>query len=389
MICVNAGCGTPEEAAAWVEYCNGGRDTPMGQLRAENGHPEPYDVRIWEIGNEVHGDWQVGWTTGGGYVDRFHRFARAIQAVDPKVEIVACGDQLQGLASEWNRRLIDEGGAALRSISDHALTGGPVYARTDPVELYQAFMAYASTLGALYAPMLERMRARGLPDPHIALTELQLFAHFDGRPRPGQPLRPEWLPTPATISEALYLYTYLHAFVRMEGAVEMLTHSATVNHGGGLRKARERVWANPVHYAHQMARLLVGGTPLKVKVACETYSTRHSFGHIPAHRDVPVLDVLAVLDKEGDHLVVTLVNRAACSDAIDLTIVPSDLTVGPEAELVSLSGETMFEQNTLDEPTRVAPKTRRVPVTAGQVQLSLAPFTLARLTFNARRVPDH
>ena len=75
--------------AGLVAYCNAplGAKLPKGMpdwpaVRAKNGHPEPYNVRIWEIGNEVHGDWQVGWTTAGGYVDRYRRFARAIQAVD-------------------------------------------------------------------------------------------------------------------------------------------------------------------------------------------------------------------------------------------------------------------------------------------------------------------
>jgi alpha-N-arabinofuranosidase len=276
--------------------------------------------------------------------------------------------------------LIDEAGGTLRTLSDHALTGGPVFARTDPVELYHAFMGYAGTLDAFYAPMLEQMRAGGVQDPHIAMTELQLFARFSGQPRPGKPLRPEWLPTPATISEALYLYTYLHAFVRMQGAVDILTHSATVNHGGGLRKARERVWANPVHHAHQMARLLVGGTPVQVAVACETYSTRHSFGHIPAHEAVPVLDALAVLDEDECRLIVTLVNRSALR-SLTVTVDPG-WPVGPEAKLVRLSGETMYDQNTLDEPTRIAPHGERVAVIAGKVELELAPFSLARLTFD-------
>ncbi|HYF51993.1 MAG TPA: alpha-N-arabinofuranosidase, partial [Planctomycetota bacterium] len=55
LICVNGGDGTPEEAAAWIEYCNGSLDTPMGKLRAQNGHPEPYNVRLWEVGNELSG----------------------------------------------------------------------------------------------------------------------------------------------------------------------------------------------------------------------------------------------------------------------------------------------------------------------------------------------
>jgi alpha-N-arabinofuranosidase len=382
MICVNAGMGSPEEAAAWLEYCNGGPDTPMGALRAQYGHLEPYNVRIWEIGNEVHGDWQTGWTTAGGYADRYRRFVAAMRAVDPTIEIVACGNQLLGLASEWNRRLIDEGAEELRSISDHLLTGHLVGPTTNPVELYHAFMGYAGTLRDLYTPMLERMRARGIEDPHIAITELQLFAHFSGQPRPGKTLRPEWLPTPATISEALYLLTYIHAFVRMEGDVEMLTHSATVNHGGGLRKTRERVWANPVHYAHKMVRALAGGTPLKVVVACDTYSTTHSFGAIPAHPEVPIIDAMAVLSEDGRQLIVTLANRSAKGEPVDLTVVPGDLAIGPEAELVRLCGETMYDQNTLRDPRRIVPRSDRVPVSGDRARLSVGPFTLVRLTFD-------
>ena len=63
MICVNADGSTPQEAADWVEYYNGSTDTPMGRLRAENSHPEPYNVRLWEIGNELDGRHQVSWTT--------------------------------------------------------------------------------------------------------------------------------------------------------------------------------------------------------------------------------------------------------------------------------------------------------------------------------------
>jgi alpha-N-arabinofuranosidase len=384
MICVNAGAGSSEDAAAWVEYCNGAPNTPMGRLRAENGHPEPYDIRIWEIGNEVHGDWQVGWTTPGGYVDRYRRFVSAIRQVDPTIHILACGDQLLGLNSEWNRRLIDEGGETVRTITDHLLTGGPVGPTTDPAELYHAFMGYASTLGDLYAPLIERMTTQGVDDPHIAITELQLFARFSGQPRPGKPLRPEWLPTPATISEALYLLTLINSFIRMEGTVEMLTHSATVNHGGGLRKARQRVWANPVHYAHQMAVDMSGGTPLKVQVACDAHTTTHSFGHIPAHRCIPVLDAMAVIGEDEQQLIVVLVNRSARDEPIDLTIVLDNLAVGTEAHLVALVGETMYDQNTLAEPERIVPRTATVPIRNGELLLSIRPFSLVCLTFDLR-----
>jgi alpha-N-arabinofuranosidase len=190
------------------------------------------------------------------------------------------------------------------------------------------------------------------------------------------------MPTPATISEALYLATYLHAFVRMQGAIDVLTHSATVNHGGGLRKEREQVWANPVHYAHQMARPLAGGTPVKVAVRCESYATRHSFGTIPAHESVPVLDALAVLDESGRRLIVSVVNRSAALGPIDVTISPGGLPVGPQAEQVRLCGDQMYDQNTLDEPARIVPRTEQLPVSESGVQFSMAPFCLVRLTFD-------
>ncbi|MBV9852653.1 MAG: alpha-N-arabinofuranosidase, partial [Armatimonadetes bacterium] len=105
MICVNAGDGTADDAAAWVEYCNGSEQTPMGRLRAAHGHPEPFGVRYWEVGNEVYGRWQIHWTTAGGYSDRYKQFARAMQSADPDIRLLACGFPWWP-DDAWDRRLI-------------------------------------------------------------------------------------------------------------------------------------------------------------------------------------------------------------------------------------------------------------------------------------------
>ncbi|MCH6552200.1 MAG: hypothetical protein IH804_09340 [Planctomycetes bacterium] len=78
----------------------------MGRLRADNGHPGPYDIRLWEIGNEIYGPWQVRWTTPAGNADRYRRFRQAIHAVDPSIQVLGCGYGNQP-DSEWNQRLID------------------------------------------------------------------------------------------------------------------------------------------------------------------------------------------------------------------------------------------------------------------------------------------
>jgi len=91
---VNIGFGEASTAAQWVEYTNGSKDSPMGKLRAANGHPEPYNVKIWGIGNEMYGEWQLGHMSIDQYVIKHRMFANAMRKIDPSIKIVASGATL-------------------------------------------------------------------------------------------------------------------------------------------------------------------------------------------------------------------------------------------------------------------------------------------------------
>jgi len=84
-ITVNSGFGDARSAAEYVEYANSPATTPWGAKRAANGHPEPYRVKLWEVGNEIYGRWQVSWTTPGGNADRYLRFRAAMLKADPTI----------------------------------------------------------------------------------------------------------------------------------------------------------------------------------------------------------------------------------------------------------------------------------------------------------------
>jgi alpha-L-arabinofuranosidase len=90
-ITVNAGFGDAHSAAQEVEYMNGSAHTPLGAERARNGHPRPYDVRFWNIGNEPYGTWELGRTDLGYYVLKHNEFARAMRRVDPSIVLLASG----------------------------------------------------------------------------------------------------------------------------------------------------------------------------------------------------------------------------------------------------------------------------------------------------------
>jgi alpha-N-arabinofuranosidase len=90
-ITVNAGFGDAWSAAQLVEYVNGSALTTMGRLRAANGHPEPYDVRFWGIGNEAWGSWQMGAMSLDQFVIKNNEFAEVMRAVDPSIVLIASG----------------------------------------------------------------------------------------------------------------------------------------------------------------------------------------------------------------------------------------------------------------------------------------------------------
>ena len=94
-ISVNAGFGDSHSAAEEVEYMNGSVNTYQGAKRAKNGHPEPYHVKFWNIGNEPWGAWQLGRTDMKYYMLKHNEFAKAMREVDPSITLIASGLILQ------------------------------------------------------------------------------------------------------------------------------------------------------------------------------------------------------------------------------------------------------------------------------------------------------
>jgi alpha-L-arabinofuranosidase len=106
-ITVNAGFGDAHSAAEEVEYMNGAISTPIGAMRARNGHPEPYRVKFWDIGNEPYGPWQLGRTDLKYYLLKHNEFAKAMRAADPSITLLASGSMpeeaiLEGVAADWH-----------------------------------------------------------------------------------------------------------------------------------------------------------------------------------------------------------------------------------------------------------------------------------------------
>jgi len=117
-ITVNSGLGDVVMALEELEYANGDPDTKMGRLRAANGHPEPWGVKFWAIGNEMYGDWQLGHMPLADYVKKHIQYAEAMKAKDPSVQVVAVG--AVGL---WSETMLTEAANHMDLISEHFYVG--------------------------------------------------------------------------------------------------------------------------------------------------------------------------------------------------------------------------------------------------------------------------
>ena len=97
LLGLNLGTGTPEQAAALVEYCNVDKGTQWSELRRKNGNAEPYKVQHWCLGNEMDGPWQIGHMSATEYGLKAADAARQMRYVDPSLKLVACGSSGPGM----------------------------------------------------------------------------------------------------------------------------------------------------------------------------------------------------------------------------------------------------------------------------------------------------
>lgn len=381
MICVNAGSGTPAEAARWVEYCNGPATSPMGRLRAANGHPAPYAIRHWEVGNELWGRWQYHWSTAAGYVDRFRQFAAAMRAADPSITLYACGAPVLW-GKDWNDTLLRGAGREFQNTTDHPLVGGDVDLAADPLDVYRDFMAVPEELERRWAALDLDMHRAGIEQPRLAITELQLFAHLGRKRDDAAPVRltRDNLVRQDSMTEAIYDVLIYHAAVRLSPFVPLITHSATVNHGGGLRKERERVWANPCHDAQAAFAAFAGATPVPVEIECAVERAPRvlpDLHNAAAEAAYGVVDALAAVAPDG-ALLISIVHRGT-SGPVSVAIELPDFRPGGAAAVRALGADVPWAGNTREEPERIRPLDSTRPVAGRRVELAVPPYTLVRV----------
>jgi alpha-L-arabinofuranosidase len=335
-ICVNMGTGTMDEAQAWVEYCNGTGDTYWTNLRRENGHEEPYNIKYWGLGNEMHGEWQIGALSAEDYVRKAREFAKVMRWTDPNIELIGCG--LNGL-TDWDRVVIEGLAPFVDYHSIHIYTGSDDY-WSNVLAPHQADRALRTTRA-----MIERARyERRVEHPiYVAYDEWNVW--FREREQTSG------LEERYNLSDALAVATYLNVFARHCETVKIANLAQMVNVIAPIFTNEEGLFLQTIYHPLKLCAEHMNSVVLDAHVECETHDLTTEASSWP-HRvadlgPFDLLDVSATCDAEGRDLTLVVVNRDPARE-IQTTIQLADSTFEGNATAYEVTGEGSGSINDFD-----------------------------------------
>ena len=303
FIAVNTGLGTLEEVVEEVEYVNGPSDSEWGQIRAENGHTEPFGVKWWAVGNEMFGSWQLGNMPLSDYIKKHSSIAEAMWKVDPDAQLIGVG-----AVGEWSQTMLSQAADKMNLISEH------IYCRElDTVSAHIAQIAN-SVKRVADAHRKYRSEIKGLAQKNIRIA-MDEWNYWYGDYLYGE------LGVRYHHKDALGIAKGLHEYFRNSDLFFMANYAQTVNVIGCIKTT-----ATTSGFATTAMPLML---------------YRKHFETIPVqvNNAIPLLDIAAAISEDRKILTVSMVNSDDRPKTYHLDI--------PDSH-ISKNGRTWIIQN--DDP---------------------------------------
>jgi alpha-N-arabinofuranosidase len=379
-LAVNDGSGTAEEAARWVAYCNSPQDTEQGQRRAANGHPQPYNVKYWGIGNEVWGPWQIGTTSAQEYVRRLQRFITAMKAVDPTIKLIAVGnnpltDDPQEPGALWNSEV-------LSAAADFDYLSWHIYQPEQDSwkESYDPYQLFGSVCAAPldFEEIIHRV------DRQIQASS--------GKNRVTQCIDEWnlWLPPLAdaksmhqvtyTMRDALYVAGILNTLFKNFDKVDIANLAQLVNVLPLIKTNESSAFATSIYFPFVLAADMEEMV-LNVRVKSPTYASDELGQNVRAHQEVPYVDIIATRNKESDCLTALIVNRSP-ENRVIIGLHLSENDQYSSLSIKEITAAFPDSSNTFEHPNEVKIHERKsITVDSAEISLVLRPASVTFCKF--------
>jgi alpha-L-arabinofuranosidase len=363
MMAVNLGTRGIDAARDLVEYANHPGGTYWSDLRRRNGVEQPHGIKLWCLGNELDGPWQIGHKSAQEYARLAAETARAMRRVDPSIELVACGSSHQRMPTfgSWEATVLRETYELVDYISLHSY----YQQHGDDRE---SFLASAVNLDRFIEEVIatcDHVRAVGRHDKRVNLSvdewNVWYQSRFGGEDSLDWAEHPRLIEDEYSVVDAVVVGSLLISLLRHADRVKIACLAQLVNVIGPIRsEPGGQAWRQTTYHPYALTSRHGRGSVLRTEPAGPTYETS-TFG------EVPVLDATAVHDDESGAVTLFAVNRDQREQLaldVDVRSMPA-LVVG---EHTALFDDDPAATNTADQPDRVVPKRLAdVKVTDGKI----------------------
>ncbi len=341
MMAVNLGTRGPDEARNLVEYCNHPGGTYWSDLRKKYGAADPYGVKLWCLGNEMDGPWQMCHKDAVDYGKTANEAAKLMKWTDPSIETVLCGSSSYGMKTfgEWETTALDIAWDHVDYVSMHQYhSNSDQYLENFLAKGVETERFIQSVVSALDYVQGKRHAKKQI---NISFDEWNVWYHSHGAKFEKWSEAPHILEDVYNFADALVVGEMMNAILRHADRVKIACLAQLVNviapimtENGG--KAWKQTIFYPFYYASKYAR----GYALQGLFEGSTYDTRW-------YQDVPNVDTSAVLSEDGNTVTIFAVNRDL-KDAIGLETKLLDFEGFTPVCHVALEGSDPEAVNTAD-----------------------------------------
>ncbi len=330
-MCVNMGTGSLDEARNWVEYCNAPVGLHYSDLRARNGHPEPYKVKYWGLGNEMDGEWQMGHKNAEDYSKYALEAAKLMKWSDDSIKLIVSGSSnYNDKWVDWNRTVLTSLRNHIDYISLHHYSGN--YDRD-----HYKFMAISTRVENIIKiteGLINEVRTRYRMQKPIFIA----FDEYNVWYRAGNEQK---LEEHYTMQDVLVVAMYLNTFLRHANSVKMANMAQLVNVIAPMMVTNDKLWKQTIYYPLQLFSKNCHGQSLETFIQCDKYDAGD-------YKQIPYLDVSNVYNDKTQELVINVVNRHQ-DKAIETTINNQFGKLAGKAIVSEINSAAINDENSVNE----------------------------------------
>ena len=349
MMSLNLGTRGIDEARNFVEYCNHSGGGYYGELRKKHGYEEPHNIKVWCLGNEMDGPWQIGHKTAKEYGRLAEETAKLMKIVDPSIQLVVCGSSGWHIPTfgEWEATVLEHTYDYVDYISLHAYYDN----YEDNIE---NFLAKSIDMDSYIKSVIAtcdyiKGKKKSKKTINISFDEWNVWFHSreaDKKVEPWQ-IAPALLEDVYTFEDALLVGLMLITLLKNADRVKIACLAQLVNviapimtrKGGGA-------WRQTIFYPFMHASNFGRGKVLQPVISTDKYDTKD-------FKEVPFVDSIPVFNEEKNELTIFAVNRAQDKMVFECELKGfEDYSV---IEHIVLENSDLKAVNTEDNPDNVKP----------------------------------